>query len=61
VLASDKGDAAVSRFDAAHELGHLIMHHDAEPGDLYMERQADAFAAAFLMPAETIAMSCLSV
>ncbi len=55
VLASDKGDAAVSRFDAAHELGHLIMHHDAEPGDLYMERQADAFAAAFLMPAETIA------
>lgn len=55
VLASDKGDAAVSRFDAAHELGHLIMHHDAEPGDLETERQADVFAAAFLMPADAIA------
>jgi Zn-dependent peptidase ImmA (M78 family)/transcriptional regulator with XRE-family HTH domain len=54
VLGSDKDDAARSRFDAAHELGHLVMHHDAEPGHQALERQAHRFAAAFLMPAETI-------
>ncbi|PZR88232.1 MAG: XRE family transcriptional regulator [Candidatus Nephthysia bennettiae] len=54
VLASDKGDAARSRFDAAHELGHLVMHHDAEPGRQAVERQAQRFAAAFLMPAQAI-------
>lgn len=54
VLSNDKGDAARSRFDAAHELGHLLMHHDPEPGNPIVEEQAQAFAAAFLMPAETI-------
>jgi Zn-dependent peptidase ImmA (M78 family) len=54
VLANDKLDAARSRFDAAHELGHLVMHHDAEPGRQVVERQAQRFAAAFLMPAEAI-------
>ena len=50
-----QGDAARSRFDAAHELGHLVMHADAEPGRHVIEDQAHRFAAAFLMPAETIA------
>lgn len=54
VLASDKGDAARSRFDAPHELGHLVMHHDALPGHQSLERQAQRFAAAFLMPAHVI-------
>ncbi len=54
VLASDKVDAARSRFDAAHELGHLVMHTDAEPGRQALERQAQRFAAAFLMPAQAI-------
>jgi Zn-dependent peptidase ImmA (M78 family)/transcriptional regulator with XRE-family HTH domain len=54
VLGSDKDDAARSRFDAAHELGHLVMHHDADPGESTLERQAHQFAGAFLMPAETI-------
>ena len=37
------------RFSLAHELGHMVMH--ALPGeDEEMERQADEFAAAFLMP-----------
>lgn len=54
VLGSDKGDTARSRFDAAHELGHLVMHCDAEPGRSIIEQQAHRFAAAFLMPAETI-------
>jgi len=54
VLGNDKGDTARSRFDAAHELGHLVMHHDANPGRHVVEKQAHRFAAAFLMPAEII-------
>jgi Zn-dependent peptidase ImmA (M78 family)/DNA-binding XRE family transcriptional regulator len=49
ILGSDKGDAARSRFDAAHELGHLICHPDADPGG-EQEQQAHAFAAELLMP-----------
>lgn len=54
VLTLDKNDAARSNFDAAHELGHLIMHQDAEPGSRIAEEQAQIFAAAFLMPAGAI-------
>ncbi len=48
-----------SRFDAAHELGHLVrdiysMQHGQSHGP-EMERQADAFASAFLMPKESVA------
>ena len=50
-----KGDAARARLDAAHELGHLVMHHDADPGGKELERQAQAFAGAFLAPADEIA------
>ncbi|OLF19615.1 hypothetical protein BU204_01525 [Actinophytocola xanthii] len=39
------------RFDAAHELGHLVMHQGRERAQgRDAERQADRFAAAFLMP-----------
>ena len=54
LLSGDKEDKARSRFEAAHELGHLIAHHDIEPGTHVVERQANAFASAFLMPANTI-------
>jgi len=54
VLWSDKGDKARSRFDAAHELGHLVMHTDADPLAQEQERQANMFAAAFLMPATDV-------
>ncbi|HWF80220.1 MAG TPA: XRE family transcriptional regulator, partial [Streptosporangiaceae bacterium] len=50
-----KDDKARSRFDAAHELGHLVLHHDAEPGNRIVENQAHDFAAEFLMPREQIA------
>lgn len=50
-----KDDNARSRFDAAHELGHLVLHHDAEPGNRIVENQAHDFAAEFLMPREQIA------
>ncbi|WP_019632001.1 ImmA/IrrE family metallo-endopeptidase [Actinomadura atramentaria] len=50
-----KGDYWRNRFDAAHELGHLVMHADAEPGEKIVEDQAQRFAAEFLMPAAEIA------
>ena len=50
-----KADKARSRFDAAHELGHLVMHHDCEPGSKLIEDQAHAFAAELLTPAASIA------
>ena len=54
LLWDGKDDKARSRFDAAHELGHLVMHQEPEPGDQVQERQAHSFAAAFLMPAAQI-------
>jgi Zn-dependent peptidase ImmA (M78 family)/DNA-binding XRE family transcriptional regulator len=42
------------RFDAAHELGHLVLHSDVEPGNRQQEDEAQRFAAAFLMPAADI-------
>ncbi len=38
------------RFDAAHELGHLVLHSHASPNGLEAEKEAHAFASAFLMP-----------
>ncbi|MFI9743330.1 ImmA/IrrE family metallo-endopeptidase [Streptomyces sp. NPDC052494] len=49
-----KNDRARSRFDAAHEAGHLVMHLDAEPGSRIVENQAHDFAAEFLMPSAEI-------
>ena len=59
-LCSDKGNGVRSRFDAAHELGHIVLHRHVEPAaaramHAEMERQAHRFAGAFLMPAETFA------
>ncbi|MFC7279230.1 XRE family transcriptional regulator [Paractinoplanes rhizophilus] len=45
-----KNDKARSRMDAAHELAHLLLHHDAEPGSQILERQATTFASQFLAP-----------
>lgn len=50
ILNGDKDDEARHRHDGAHELGHLVGHADAEGGNGVLERQAHAFAAAFLMP-----------
>lgn len=54
VLGTEKGVTARSRFDAAHELGHLILHEDADAGSRQSESEAHQFAAAFLMPASQI-------
>jgi len=39
-----------TRFDASHELGHLLMHRHTPAGHMDGEREADMFAAAFLIP-----------
>ena len=39
------------RFDAAHELGHLVLHGEAtRTSGVGAEREADSFASEFLMP-----------
>jgi Zn-dependent peptidase ImmA (M78 family)/transcriptional regulator with XRE-family HTH domain len=61
LLASDKASAVRSRFDAAHELAHLVLHKNVREDDLNriehaeLERQAHKFASAFLLPAQSFA------
>lgn len=40
-----------SRFDIAHELGHLVLHHNAaKSNNSVQEKEADIFASEFLIP-----------
>ncbi len=60
LLSADKDNGYRSRFDLAHELGHLILHRHiarATERDRHnlMEKQAHRFAGAFLLPAESFA------
>lgn len=62
-LSADKANGFRSRFDLAHEIGHLILHRGLDAPDtssedgrlIYnlMESQAHKFAGALLLPAET--------
>jgi Zn-dependent peptidase ImmA (M78 family)/transcriptional regulator with XRE-family HTH domain len=45
------------RMSIAHELGHLILHEE-EPDSAEAERQAAAFASAFLMPRADFRSEC---
>jgi Zn-dependent peptidase ImmA (M78 family)/transcriptional regulator with XRE-family HTH domain len=55
VLTPDRADNVYRhRFTAAHELGHLLLHHEIATGDQQREREANAFAAEFLTPANEI-------
>lgn len=59
-LCADKDNGFRSRFDLAHELGHLVLHRHlpkATDNATYnlIEKQAHAFAGALLLPAETFA------
>lgn len=38
------------RFDLAHECSHLVLHQGVETGCVRTEKEADAFASAFLFP-----------
>ena len=44
-----------SRFDALHELGHLVMHRHGESKGRTAEMEANLFASHFLMPPADIA------
>jgi Zn-dependent peptidase ImmA (M78 family)/transcriptional regulator with XRE-family HTH domain len=62
LLGADKGTDVRSRMDAAHELGHVVLHRNGaqpagakDPRQKLMERQAFRFASAFLLPAESFA------
>lgn len=57
-LVGSKESTSRRRFDAAHELGHLIMHADAMPGDKELENQAHRFAGAFLVPRDAFLREC---
>lgn len=61
-LGADKDSASRSRFDAAHELGHHILHRNVSPRRLAnpverksIEREAHRFASALLLPAREFA------
>ncbi len=63
VLSNDKDSAVRSRLDAAHELGHLILHRNVDEVRLeerkadfkLVEDQAYLFATCFLLPRATFA------
>lgn len=62
ILSADKNSAARSRFDAAHELAHLVLHRNVPKGLLLhkptfslIEQQAHRFGRAFLLPASSFA------
>lgn len=47
-----------SRWDASHEIGHLVLHARSGGGNTRSDnREADEFAADFLMPAEPVIAS----
>jgi Zn-dependent peptidase ImmA (M78 family)/transcriptional regulator with XRE-family HTH domain len=54
VFLNTQKTAEHSRFDAAHELGHLVLHRHAAPQGRQAEKEADAFASAFLMPRASV-------
>ncbi|GAA4684077.1 XRE family transcriptional regulator [Nocardioides nanhaiensis] len=54
ILNPIKRDFYRQRFDVAHELGHLVMHADSDPGSKVVEDQAHRFAAEFLLPNDEI-------
>ncbi|MFI3158235.1 MAG: XRE family transcriptional regulator [Methylococcaceae bacterium] len=57
IFLNTQKSAERSRFDAAHELGHLVLHkHGIQVSEdkRAVEREADKFASAFLMPESSV-------
>ena len=58
-LGTDKGSATRTRFDGSHEFGHLVLHSHltkefvTDKIHKLLESQANRFAGAFLMPANS--------
>jgi len=59
VQSSDKNCAVRSRFDLAHEIGHLVLHRNLNEKDFtltnlkLLEKQANYFGGAFMLPASS--------
>lgn len=69
IMLTDNNESAVRRrFNVAHELGHILLHngvesiHDYSSQELknVIEKQANLFAAHFLLPSEAFVDSLLS-
>jgi Zn-dependent peptidase ImmA (M78 family)/DNA-binding Xre family transcriptional regulator len=59
-LSADKDNGYRSRFDLAHEIGHLVLHREIAGSTnieqhKMLEQQAHRFAGALLLPAESFA------
>lgn len=66
-LSIEKDCAVRSRFDIAHELCHILLHQYISSDDIdkktkldKIEKEADAFAGAFLLPAESFSREVFS-
>lgn len=67
ILLSNDKTAARSRFDIAHELGHLILHSRIKVSEFNqkenykrIEKEANRFASAFLLPAPSFGREIFS-
>ena len=54
VLNSNLSDLVRKRFTAVHELGHLLMQISGDISQKVKEKNCDAFAGAFLLPADSL-------
>jgi Zn-dependent peptidase ImmA (M78 family) len=67
IVLNDKKSAVRSRFDLAHELGHLVLHRSINWSDYnnplrrdfwkQIEKEADYFASCFLLPKNAMSTS----
>ncbi len=64
VLNQKKGSLARKNFSLAHELGHLVLHSCRDKRELdssEIEKEADDFAANFLMPVEAFRRDIINI
>lgn len=66
ILGSDKQCAVRSRFDLAHELGHIILHSHIDDNTFKsnintIEDEANKFASSFLLPANEFTKDIFSI
>jgi Zn-dependent peptidase ImmA (M78 family)/DNA-binding XRE family transcriptional regulator len=54
VFLNTQKSAEHGRFDAAHELGHLVLHRHGGPRGREAEQEANRFASSFLMPRASV-------
>lgn len=66
-LGNDKQSAFRRQFDGGHELGHILMHADIDDQEILsreenkiLEKQANHFASALLLPADAFAKTVTS-